>query len=135
MESLPITGKSGLETLKVCKLGIRKALGPLLLAILDDAHVHDVAVIKELGDGFDGRVVGQIAKMGGERRLVGQGLGQVVAERVVALQGITLISSVCNEYGRHDIPLSLPPPPYVLPPYELVPMRRSEGGSAWVPGR
>lgn len=85
LEGLSITSECGLETLQVTKLGICEALGPLLLTVLDDAHIHDVAIEEELGDGLDGRIVRQIAEMGGVRRLVGQCLRKVVAERVVAL--------------------------------------------------
>jgi hypothetical protein len=84
LEGLSITGEGSLETLKVGKLGVRKALGTLLLAVLNDAHVHNLAIVEELGDGLDGRIVGQVAEVGGERGLVGQNLGKVVAERVIA---------------------------------------------------
>lgn len=83
LECLSIACKGSLETLEVGKLGICKALGPLLLTVFYDAHVDDIAVLKKLGDGLDGRIVGQVAEMGGERRLVGQLLGQVIAQRVV----------------------------------------------------
>ena len=84
LEVLSITSKSGLETLKVPKLSIREALGPLLLAVFNDPHVQDVAALKELGDALVGRIIRQVAEMGGEGGLVGQDLGQVVADRVIA---------------------------------------------------
>lgn len=83
LECLSIACKGSLETLEVGILSIGKALGPLLLTVLNDAHVDDIAVFKKLGDSLDGRIVGQVAEMGGERRLVGQLLGQIIAQRVV----------------------------------------------------
>lgn len=77
---MAITGKGGLETLEVAKLGVGKALGPVLLTVFDDPHVHNVAIFEELGDGFDGCVIRQVAEMRSIRRLGRQLLGYIVAD-------------------------------------------------------
>lgn len=85
VEGLSITGQSSLETLDILELGIGKTLGALGLAILDDANVHNIAALKELGNGLGGRIVRKVAEMGGERR-AGRKLGRA---DVVADGGIT----------------------------------------------
>jgi len=50
-----------LQTLKVSKLSIGKALGPVLLSVFNDADADAVAAIEELGDSLDGGIVGEIA--------------------------------------------------------------------------
>jgi hypothetical protein len=102
LECLAIPGQGSLETLDIGELGIRKTLGPVLFAVLNDAHIHDVAVGEKLGDGLDGRIVGQVAKMGRERRLVGKLLGKVIAKRVVTLGRRVLASRFQHTHrGQH----------------------------------
>lgn len=83
LEVLAITSKGGLETLEVAKLGVGKALGPVLFAVFDDPYVHNVAVFEKLGDGLGSCVIRQVAEMRSIGRLGRQFLGQIVADRVV----------------------------------------------------
>lgn len=85
LEGLAIASESRLEVLQCLELGICKALG-LVVAILDDANANNMAVTEKFGDSFGGRIVGQVAKMGGERRLVRELLGQVVTDRMVTFK-------------------------------------------------
>lgn len=57
VKGLSITGQGSLETLDILELGIGKTLGALSLAVLDDADIHDIAALKELGNGLGGRIV------------------------------------------------------------------------------
>jgi hypothetical protein len=104
LECLAIPGQGSLETLDIGELGIRKTLGPVLFAVLNDAYVHDVAVGEELGNGLDGGIVGQVAKMSGERRLLRQLLWKVVAEGVVALRRQVLILRFEHNHGGTTYP-------------------------------
>lgn len=83
LEGLAVAGQSSLETLKISKLGIGEALGTVLLAVLDNADVDAVAVVEEVGHTLDSGIIRQVAEMSGIRRLGGELLGEVVAERVV----------------------------------------------------
>jgi hypothetical protein len=86
LECLAVAGEGSLETFEVGELGVCKTLRPVLLTVLDDSHVHDVAVLEKLANGLDGGIVGQVAKMSGERRLIGELLRQIVAKGVVTLE-------------------------------------------------
>ena len=57
LERLSVQGQGGLQTLKVLKLSVGKSLGTVLLAVLDDADIDDLAVGEEFGDGLGGGVV------------------------------------------------------------------------------
>ena len=79
-----ILGESALQTLKVCKLSIREALRPVLLAVLNDTDVDNIATVKKIGHAFDSGIVGQVTEMGGEGRLGREfRSADVIAERVV----------------------------------------------------
>lgn len=84
LERLAVQSQSLLQALEVLELGVGETLGTLLLAVLDDADVNNVASLKELGDGLDGGIVGQVAQVSGKRGLVGERLGEVLADGGVA---------------------------------------------------
>lgn len=81
LEGLAIQSKSLLEAFELGELDVAKALGTLHLAVFNDADADNLTALKEFGDGLDGRIVGKVTEMGGERRLVGKLSGDVFADR------------------------------------------------------
>lgn len=57
LEGLSIQCQSLHETLTIGEFSIGEALGPLLLAILDNADTDDIASLKEFGDRLLGSIV------------------------------------------------------------------------------
>lgn len=84
LERLAVQSQSLLQALEVLELGVGETFGTLLLAVLDDADVDNVASLKELGDGLDGGIVGKVAQVSGKGGLVGERLGEVLADGGVA---------------------------------------------------
>jgi hypothetical protein len=84
LELLSIERQGLHETFTVTELGIGKALGSLLFAILDDSDADDVAALEELGDGLLGGVVRQVTEVESVRGLVGNLLGEVLPDAGIA---------------------------------------------------
>lgn len=70
-----------LQTIKSLKLNITEALRALELTVLDEANVDNTAAGKEVGNSIVGDIVGQVAQVSSERRLVGECLGASFADR------------------------------------------------------
>ena len=84
LERDAILGKSGLQALNICELGICETLWSLLLAVLDDADADNVASLEELGHTLDSSIVRQVTKVGSIRRLGWQiRSADVVTDRVI----------------------------------------------------
>jgi hypothetical protein len=87
LERLVVQSQGLLQPLHVGKLNIAKTLGALHLAVLDDSDAGNIAALKELGDGLHGRIVGEIAEVGGVGRSTGDLLRGGLANGV-AWEGI-----------------------------------------------
>jgi len=70
-----------LQTLDIFKFGVGEPLGTCQLAVLDNPHIYHLAAVKKIGDRFLGRIVGEIAEVGGEGRLRRERLRKVFADR------------------------------------------------------
>ena len=77
-----IEGQSLLQAIDIAKLDVSEPLGSLVLAILDDADVGDIAAAEEVGNTFGGRIVGQVSNVSGVWWLVRQSLRAGVTNRV-----------------------------------------------------
>lgn len=79
LEGFSIKSKSLLEALDIAKLDISEALGALHLTVLNDADGGDVTALEELGDSLGSGIVGEVAKVGGVGRSVGDLLREAIA--------------------------------------------------------
>ena len=84
LEGLTIQSQGLDKTVAISELCIGEALGPLLLAVLDDADAEDVASLEELGNRLLSGFVREVAEMEGVRGLVGDLLRQVLADAGIA---------------------------------------------------
>jgi hypothetical protein len=82
LERLAIQGQSLLQTIKGSKLNIAEALGTLHLSVLNNSDTGNLAALKELSDGFDSRIVREVAEMSSIRWFGGECLRGTLADRV-----------------------------------------------------
>lgn len=69
LEALSLKLKRLLQAVDGGKLGITKSLGSHLSSVLDYADADDLAAGEEVGHGFLGRIVGEVAEVGSVWRL------------------------------------------------------------------
>lgn len=74
IEALSIEFKGLLQAIGSSELSISETLGAHLSAILNNTNADNFAAGEEIGHGFRGRIVGQVAKVSSVRRLVGNSL-------------------------------------------------------------
>lgn len=80
IEGLSIKSQGFLEGFNINKLNVSESLGALHLAVLDETNADNLAAFEEIGDALIGCVIGQVAKVGSVRGLVGKRLREVLTD-------------------------------------------------------